>query len=284
MKQSRIYAAAGFAGVVVVSFFCLWRQAPGSCALNAPSQAAVGAVLRSASEQGSCWLMDPRLDDLDQSQAYGELGGFEVPLTLDVSLQRQLKQHLARGRVLHGGSVLLEIPSGRILAAAGHSEATPPGNQAAFESFAPSASIFKIVTASALLHAGVSEDQRVCYHGGKRRMKPSQLRSNKRRDRRCTTLFQTVPLSQNVAIAKLAINHLGRERLIEEASLLGFNRTLLTEWTTDISTVTVPDGDLFELARTSAGFDGVKLSPLHAAAIAATMAPTGHRWCVSRSR
>lgn len=221
------------------------------------------------------WPLLPHLEDLNGSHVLGELGPRTVELTLDILLQRHLKQRLAEGRVLRGGSVLLEMPSGRVIAAAGHSEQSPPGDNAAFESFAASASTFKIITAAALLRAGVPKDERVCYHGGVSRMRPSQLLDNPRRDRRCTTLFQTVPLSQNNAIAKLALKHLSRDKLLQEAYLFGFNRSLAPTWQVESSSVDVPVGDSFELARTSAGFTGVMLSPLHAAAIAATIGNGG---------
>lgn len=221
------------------------------------------------------WHLVPHLDDLSGTHLRGQRGPRSVDLTLDVELQRHLKQRLAEGKVLRGGSVLLKIPSGRVLAAAGHSELSPPGDNAAFESFASSASVFKVITAAALLRAGVPPAERVCYHGGKRRMQPGQLVENPRRDRRCTTFFQTVPLSQNIAIAKLTLRHLDREKLLQEAVLFGFNRSLATTWKTQESTVAIPRGDPVELARTSAGFSGVMLSPLHAAAIAATVGNGG---------
>jgi cell division protein FtsI/penicillin-binding protein 2 len=141
---------------------------------------------------------------------------------------------------------------------------------------APAASVFKIVTTSALLRAGVSPSTSVCSHGGKTRMQPGLLLDNAKRDRQCSTLGDALALSQNVAIAKLALKHLEPNVLRTEAAAFGFDAPLLADVAIDAppSAASIPD-DPFGFASTAAGFGDVKISALHGALLAATVAQDG---------
>jgi peptidoglycan glycosyltransferase len=139
----------------------------------------------------------------------------------------------------------------------------------------PAASIFKIVTAAALLEEGVSPDQRVCYHGGKRRIQPSHL-ADSPLDASCVTMAEALGHSTNVAFAKLAHRHLAPEALRREAERLFFNVPVEVNGApTGESPATIPD-EPFAFASTAAGFSpDVRLTPLHAALMAATVGNAG---------
>jgi penicillin-binding protein A len=218
-------------------------------------------------------LGTPRLDP-SLGRYVASLGDGRAILTLDPRLQSRLERTLDQYAVAYGVTVLLEPATGRVLAMAEHSEAEPGRRGLALEPIAPAASIFKIVTAAALLEQGVRAEQEVCYHGGKRRLQPKLLDDDPRRDRRCLSLSEAMGHSANVVFAKLARRALDAPVLRAMAGRLLFNAAIPFAVVTEPSTADIPE-DTFELANTAAGFGPVKLSPLHGALLAAIVANGG---------
>jgi len=107
--------------------------------------------------------------------------------------------------VPYGATVLIEPRTGRVLAMAEHSRAEPSRKGLALAALAPAASVFKIVTAAALLEKGVGVEGETCYHGGKRRLDPKLLRADLRAG---DALAATVVASANDACLALA-EHVG---------------------------------------------------------------------------
>jgi cell division protein FtsI/penicillin-binding protein 2 len=136
--------------------------------------------------------------------------------------------------------------------------------------------VFKIITAAALVDAGVPGDTRVCYHGGQSRLGESDLVDSER-DRLCATLSGAVGGSINAIFAKLATRHLDQATLERYAGAFGFGHALPFDVPTAPSPGRIPDDrtDTLEFARTSAGFWHMHMSPLHGALIAATFANDG---------
>ena len=190
--------------------------------------------------------------------------------TREPLLEAKLKRVLRDGKTPYAATVLLEIGSGRVIAIAEHST-RGPAEGLALKAMAPAASIFKLVTSSALLQSGVSPDSAVCTHGGKTRMSPALLVENPRRDRLCATFADVVPQSLNVAIAKLALKHLDPDALRSEATRWGFGERF---GDMDPSVAIIPD-DPFAFANAAAGFGDVKISAMHGAMIAAAVVQDG---------
>lgn len=202
------------------------------------------------------------------------LGGARARLTLDPRLQERLEGALDTYRVPWGATVLIEPATGRILALAEHSRAEPGRRGLPLAALAPAASIFKLVTAAALLEQGIQPDEEVCYHGGKRRLAPRLLADDPRRDHRCTTLVSAFGHSTNVVFAKLAGRGLDAGRLRATAERFLFNTEIPFAHPVEVSRAVIPEDD-FGFAETAAGFGPVKLSPLHAALLAAIVANDG---------
>jgi cell division protein FtsI/penicillin-binding protein 2 len=220
----------------------------------------------------------PVLGDVHLDPAAGRfvapLGDGRAILTLDPRLQGRLERSLAAYRVPWGATVLLEVGSGRVLALAEHSQAEPGRRGLALSALAPAASIFKIVTAAALLERGVGAEDEVCYHGGRRRLQPRLLADDPRRDRRCATLAEAFGHSTNVVFAKLADRDLDGPALRATAERFLFNVPITFPRAVEPSPANIPD-DPFGLANAAAGFGDVKLSPLHAALLASVIANGG---------
>jgi penicillin-binding protein A len=163
-----------------------------------------------------------------------------------------------------------------VLAMAEHSQAKPELRGLPIRAVYPAASIFKIVTGSALLEAGVSPDAEACFHGGKRRLNERQLEDNSARDGACYSLALAMGKSANVIFAKMTSKHLSADALKRMAARLRFNREIPFAQPLDVSLAYIPE-DGFALANTGAGFGDVYLSPLHGALLASVAANEG-RW------
>ncbi|MDB4977597.1 MAG: Cell division protein FtsI, partial [Myxococcaceae bacterium] len=92
--------------------------------------------------------------------------------------------------------------------------------------------------------------------------------------RACASLTGALGFSINPVVAKLALKHLDPKKLSKQASAYGFGESLPFDVQTEKSALDVPT-DTLEFARTAAGFWHMHLSPLHGAAIAATIANRG---------
>ncbi len=203
-------------------------------------------------------------------------GGARAELTLEPRLQAAAEQLLARHHAPYGAAVVVSVEDGRVLALAGRSFAEPARSPAslALTPWAPAASVFKLVTAAALVDRGVSPEARVCYHDGVHSVEADNLVDRPRFDDQCGTLAFGIARSQNAILARLAHDHLDRAALDRAAHALGFGEALPFDVAVAPSSVSVPAGGL-PFARVAAGFWQTTLSPLHGAWLAATIARGG---------
>ena len=115
---------------------------------------------------------------------------------------------MAMHHVPEAAVVLMDVATGKILVYASHVEKGPP-RDLCVEATAPAASVFKIITASALVEqAGVTADQRECYSGGEQRIVEKDLVPDLKRDRWCTTVAGAMGRSINTVFARLALKNL----------------------------------------------------------------------------
>jgi cell division protein FtsI/penicillin-binding protein 2 len=202
--------------------------------------------------------------------------GGHIELTLDPRLQRLTEHLLGERPAPYAAAVLLDVSDGRVLALAGRSSAEPErAAELPLLPWAPAASIFKLVTAAALVEAGVGPETRVCYHDGVHSVEAGNLVDHPRLDQACRTLAFGVAKSQNAIVARLAHDHLDPSHLERTAHALGFGQPLPFDLPVVPSTVAVPRADALGFARMAAGFWSSTLSPLHGAYLAATLARDG---------
>lgn len=200
-------------------------------------------------------------------------GDRTVELTLDPVYQRAANRLLREGAVAEGAIVMTEVRTGRVLAWSSYSEEAP-ARDIATEAFAPSASIFKIVTGAALVENGLGPATRSCYRGGKSRIEDSDFEPDERRDKWCATLADAMGRSLNVIFARQAKEHLDKDELHSIATRLGWGRDIPFDIPIEKSRLELPE-DPFELARTAAGFWNTTMSPFQAANLATTIANRG---------
>ncbi|HME90590.1 MAG TPA: penicillin-binding transpeptidase domain-containing protein [Myxococcaceae bacterium] len=201
--------------------------------------------------------------------------GVDQLLTLDGELQEKLREIIKGYQTPYAAVVAIEPATGKVLAMAEHSQRDPAMHGLPTKAVFPAASIFKVITASALLDAGIRPEDSQCFHGGKRRISEKLLLDSPR-DRVCYPLSTALAMSANVVFAKLTYKHLTAEKLRSLASAFHFNRAIDFPIPTEISLAAIPE-DPLGLASAGSGFGDVYLSPLHAAAIAAAVA-TGGLW------
>jgi cell division protein FtsI/penicillin-binding protein 2 len=204
-------------------------------------------------------------------------GGGVAELTLSAPLQEAAEEIFRAFDVPLGAAVAISIPDGRVLALAGRASSDPSLGAAdlALRPWAPAASVFKIVAASALVsQAGLSAGTRACYHGGVSGLGADNLIDMPRLDRRCETLGFGIGKSQNALIAKLVSRNLKPEQLERVATAFRFGEAIPFEMEVEPSEVEIPRAPL-EFARAAAGFWHSSLSALHGALIAASVAGGG---------
>lgn len=225
--------------------------------------------------------------DLDRIERVGDhyeaplSNGKRAVLTLDPVLQQQAEKLLDQARAPRG-AIIAMAPDGRILALAGRRTSEPKGGRKgtadwhlATEVWAPAASVFKLVTASALVEAGVDPDDKVCYHGGIRSVNESNLIDGKR-DGRCESLLYGVAHSNNAIVGKLAYQKLEPSALDSLAhDLVGTAVPASLGIKASESELALPHDKNLAFAQSAAGFHGARLSVLGGALLAATFADRG---------
>jgi cell division protein FtsI/penicillin-binding protein 2 len=195
-------------------------------------------------------------------------------LTLDDDLQTYVQGLFQKYDVPAGGLVAIEPKTGRVLAYVGYEAGKGNSFDVVTDPAPPAASVFKIVTASALLDAGVQSSTSVCYGGGMRGLVSADLVDDPKRDRWCATLAEALGYSINAIFAKLADRHITEARMGRYVSAFGFGQRLPFDLPASPSPADVPD-DRLERARMAAGFWHSQLSPLHGALLASTIANDG---------
>ncbi len=204
-------------------------------------------------------------------------GGGLAQLTLQPALQKSVEDALAAHHLPFAAAAIISIPDGKVLVLAGSSKADPSldASTLALRPWAPAASVFKVVAASALLQEGHVEPMtRVCYHGGVSSILRDNLIDMPGIDHSCASLSYGIGKSQNAIIAKLAVRNLHPEQLERTAAAFGFGQELGFDAEMEPSEVEIPREPL-EFARAAAGFWHSSLSTLHGALLAATIANHG---------
>ncbi len=210
----------------------------------------------------------------DNGAVASAAAGRVARLTVDPKLQIALQRVLAKHKLPQAAVVMLDPATGKILAYVSRDDhgGTKDLN---VDAFAPSASVFKVVTGAALIQiAGVSTDLKMCYSGGEQKITASDLKDDPKHDTYCATLAQAMGRSINTIFARLASRKLSGPDLHAIAAQLGYGTPIPFDVPVTASKIELPT-DTLGFARTAAGFWNTTLSPLHAAVMAGTIANGG---------
>jgi cell division protein FtsI/penicillin-binding protein 2 len=190
-------------------------------------------------------------------------GPLRVEYTLDAELTRQVFRVLERGRVDLGHVILLEPTTGRVLAYASTDlERFPPTRTY------PAASLVKVITAAAALASNPAKARLPCrYDGSPYRLTRSRIDPPKRGH--TVSLRRALATSNNQCFAQLAVHAVGRTPLVEAIERFGW----LSEPAVAHAAGTVESADdRYQIGRLGCGLTGCRITPLHAAQLAATLA------------
>ena len=236
---------------------------------------ATDVITPGAMNAASLYEADGRvLADLDH--------GWSGQTTLNPWLNRRAKAVLKRGRVAVGAVAILDVRNGDVLALADEFDPTNPATQfvnkegpanVALRKIAPSASIFKLVSAATLLDSGLSANQTFRYTYAKRRVIGRHLEkpeANAERD----DLAGALARSNNGWFARVTNKKLSRDHFVKALDRFWFNKVVPFPILTDASAAQVPRNRL-ERARMSAGFGHTEMTALHAAVVTAAIATDG---------
>jgi penicillin-binding protein A len=197
--------------------------------------------------------------------------------TLDPNLERAADRLLRGAKPVQGAIVAVEPKSGRILA---FRALTSGGgsHDVLTQARLPAASLFKVVTTTALLETtGLRLEDSVCINGGMHGIERRHLEPARGAGAHCGPFAWALGHSKNAVFAQLATRLLTREDLLRTAERLGFNTKLALddgEPNAELGRLTVPYNDL-EFARAAAGFQGSSLSPVGAAYLMTLIARGG---------
>ena len=214
-----------------------------------------------------------KIDDRGNVATAPAHGNRKADLTISTKYQRAALGFLRAGHMLEGSVVMTDIKTGKVLTWASYVDEGPQRDVAA-EATAPTASVFKIITATALVESGLGPSTKQCYSGGEHRLKAADLVDDKRRDKWCATMTQAMGRSLNTVFARLAARNLDRDKLGAVASRFGWNQDVPFDVKIAPATLAFPDDEL-GFAQTSAGFWNSTLSPFQGANLATTIANGG---------
>jgi hypothetical protein len=192
--------------------------------------------------------------------------GSAVLTSLDPRVQRAAEAALAGLKGKHAGLVAMRASTGQVLAAVSVPDGYPY-DQALHGAFPPG-STFKVLTATALIQAGLSPSSPASCP-------PSltvngEVFHNAEGDRPTQTLDQAFTESCNTAFIGLAGQRLHASELTAAAALYGLQRTTRIGVPASQASVPAPDGQT-ALAATAIGQAQVTFSPLGMASVAAAI-------------
>lgn len=193
--------------------------------------------------------------------------------TLDPELQEHVSRIVAQADASHVAIVAMNPSNGAVLAIAGKSNSIKdPEYHAGF----PAASLFKVVTAAAAVeHAGIASHSLIPFRGGNYTLNQANYYPDARRDQRIMSVGEALGRSCNPVFGHIGVKYLNGQILSRYARQFGFNRPLEFEAPLPESSAWIPQDNLYELSRTSAGFGEVRVSPIHAAALMSGIANGG---------
>ncbi len=215
-------------------------------------------------------------DDSGEKLTATTATGLLLNYSVNSALQKRVHDFMASYQVPYGVFVAIEPATGRILAMTAHSAVDPNwGTGAPFDLY-PMASLFKIITASAALEQKkITPASVIEFRGNSYSENPRYWETNPRGGNNKMNVTFAMGKSINPLYGRLAGEIAGKTSVMECVNRFGFNQTLLPGVPVKKSQAAEPQSN-HGLMLMGAGLDHeVKISPLHAASIMASIANGG---------
>jgi len=183
--------------------------------------------------------------------------------TLDVELTRQVFAVLEKSRVGLGHVLVLDPATGNVLAYASTDPVRFPPTR-----HYPAASLIKVVTAAAALDMAPESARRTCrFVGSPYRLTRSRIDPPKGGTE--VSLSKALATSNNQCFAQLAVHTIGATAMLDVIRRFGFLEAAGPAHGAGVAED--PGEDAFALGRLGCGLSGCRITPLHAARLAATL-------------
>lgn len=200
---------------------------------------------------------------------------FRVDTSIDIDFQNFLLGKIKRSKSRFIGIVGMDPETGRILSMVGFDKRDLSNNPCVDNRF-PAASIFKIITASAVVEEyGFNSGSMLSYNGQKHTLYKSQLKDRTNKYTNRITFKDSFAQSVNPVFGKLGSLFLRKASLEKYALAFGFNREIDFEIQLDPSQIYLSD-DPYQWAEIASGFNReTKISPVHGALMASVIVNHG---------
>ncbi len=191
-----------------------------------------------------------------------------VETSLDIELQNHILKKMDRKNSRYIGVVAMDPDSGRIIALASFDK-TDPGNNTCIEADYPAASIFKIVTAAAVVEKyGYKAESSLKYNGYAHTLYKTQLKDRSNRYTNRISFKKAFAQSINPVFGKIGTLTLKKEGLAAFGTAFLFNTDIPFETRCSKSQLKIKP-ETYHWAEIASGFNRLtRISPLHGAVIA----------------
>ncbi len=198
-----------------------------------------------------------------------------VETSLDPALQALILKKMDRVNSKYIGFVAMEPSTGRVLSMVGFDK-TDSENNPCVQSRFPAASIFKIVTAAAVVEkCGFTPSSKLTYNGRKHTLYKRQLKDRVNRYTNTISFQNSFAQSVNPVFGKIGANYLGKVTLEKYAEAFGFNHSIDFELPLSPSHVSLTD-ESYQWAEIASGFNNdTTMSPVHGALLSSVILNRG---------
>ena len=200
---------------------------------------------------------------------------FTASISVNKNLQEKLIHSLDKINSQYIGIVAMKPYTGEICAMAGYDRSNK-GINPCVESIFPAASIFKIITAAAVVDTcGLKSNSQLLFNGSKYTLYKSQLNNKRNRYTNKISLANSFAQSVNPVFGKIGMFKLGKDVLNRYAGAFGFNQRIDFEIFLSKSQFKISDNP-YNLAEIACGFNrNTLISPVHGAMITAVVVNSG---------
>ena len=216
-------------------------------------------------------------DEIDVNVEDNQKVRIKVEYSFDQRLQKSMQKLFETYSPDFGAFVAMDASTGRVLSMVSYSRSKEIlGNLALRASF-PSASVFKVVTATAAIEEHkVSPNTIISFNGRNHTLYRGQiLQSNVTRWTRFITLREAFARSINTVFGKIGAFTVGSDGLRLYADRFGFNRKIFADLPIQEGKALIPN-DSWGLAESASGYTRDNtMSPVQGALIAASVANDG---------
>jgi len=201
-----------------------------------------------------------------------------ISYNIKPKLEQCIDSLLERYKPDFAGVAAIDPTAGHIIAMSSFIRDGEPFGNLAMHSGFPAASLFKIITAAALIDQEQAKPSTVYEYNGKDTSlyKKNVLRHKKNKWTKQTTLERAFGRSINTVFGRLGIYHVGGDTLAQYANTFGFDKTLPIDFYVDNSKTDFDTTNEWSIAEVASGFTRTTtISPLHAAMVVSAIVNNG---------